>query len=136
MQKQKKYEPKHMTLRYHKKHKSCLTTIVFHTSAMHKHKHDAWWSSTHKSISKELGPSQALSSSQLLSLILTLTHTLSPFGIKRQKPKKSVEEVKQWSPSARPRSELHRLNCRPSRQRRWSDPLKLHGLAKRSGSAL
>jgi len=65
------------------------------------------------------------------------THNpLSPFGIKRQKPKKSMEEVKRWSPSARPQSELHRLNRRPSRRRKWSDPLKLQELAKRSGSAL
>ena len=64
------------------------------------------------------------------------THSSLPFGIKREKTKMTVEEAEQWSPSARPQSELRHLNHRSSRRRKWSDPLKLHELAKQSGSAL
>ena len=118
--------------------RSCLTTKVYltsirvsHTNAMHKRKHDAWWSSTQKYI-KITKPSLALA----LQLPLSYSQTLSPFSIKRQKPKKTEVEAEHCSPSAWPENALHRLIHRPSSRRRQSDPLKLHVLAKRSRLAL
>jgi len=122
-----------MTIRYHNKHESCLTTKMYLTHMQYRKVNVMHDGVAHIRVSQKY--KSPLSS----SLAPPNSHThdpLSPFGIKRQKPKKTVEEAEQWSPSARPQSELHRLNRRSSRRRKWSDPLKLHGLAKRSGSAL